>query len=250
MFAPPFWKLSALERREINPCTTILVVEDDENILNLLSAYLVSAGHEVVAAMDGDTGLENALKDDFDICILDVMLPHKSGIEIASALRRTGSTTPILFLTALGNEADILRGFGVGADDYMVKPFSPRELLVRIEAILRRQPARQPDQEPKLEFGPIQLDNAQPNCRVNGTPVELTPHEYRILRQLLGRPNRVFERRSLIANLYGNENAVSPKAIDVHVHHLRAKLGDEAGEMIQTVRGFGYRFSPQSDKPN
>lgn len=230
--------------RDIKPSTSILVVEDDENILNLLSAYLESAGHQVVTATDGDVGLKTALSGGFDICILDVMLPHTSGMEIASALRENGSTTPILFLTALGNEADILRGFGVGADDYMVKPFSPRELLVRIEAILRRAPDRQAGEGPKLEFGPIQLDEAQPNCRVNGISVELTPYEYRILRQLLGRPNRVFERSSLIASLYGNENAVSPKAIDVHVHHLRAKLGNEAGEMIQTVRGFGYKFSP------
>ncbi len=235
-------------RTEINPSTTILVVEDDENILNLLSAYLESAGHKIVTAADGEAGLESALKYEFDICILDVMLPQKSGIEIASALRETGSTTPILFLTALGNEADVLRGFGVGADDYMVKPFSPRELLVRIEAILRRQPARTSGQNLTLGSGPIQLDGTQPYCRLNGISVELTPHEYRILRQLLSRPNQVFERRSLIANIYGNEDAVSPKAIDVHVHHLRAKLGDEAGEMIQTVRGFGYRFIPQTDK--
>ncbi len=233
---------------KIKPPTSILVVEDDENILNLLSAYLESAGHRVVTATDGDQGLRNALEGEFDICILDEMLPHKSGTEIAQAIRESGSNTPILFLTALGNESDILRGFGAGADDYMVKPFSPRELLVRIEAILRRSPVRQSDQEVQLEFGPIQLDDSQPNCRVNGTSVELTPYEYRILRQLLGRPNRVFERSSLIANIYGNENAVSPKAIDVHVHHLRAKLGDEAGEMIQTVRGFGYRFSPNTDK--
>ncbi len=229
---------------EIKPSATILVVEDDENILNLLSAYLESAGHHVVTAMDGAQGLDVALKERFDICILDVMLPNMSGTEIASAMREAGNTIPILFLTALGNEADILRGFGAGADDYMVKPFSPRELLVRIEAILRRQPARQEDTQQKLAFGPIELDEAEPSCRVNGTAVELTPCEYRILRQLLGRPNRVFERSSIIANLYGNETAVSPKAIDVHVHHLRAKLGDEAGDMIQTVRGFGYRFSP------
>ncbi len=229
---------------------SILVVEDDENILNLLSAYLESAGHEVVTAADGDLGMKSALKGEFDICILDVMLPHKSGTQIASAMREIGSNTPILFLTALGNEADILRGFGVGADDYMVKPFSPRELLVRIEAILRRNPTRQSDQDTRLECGPIQLDDAQPSCRVNGIAVELTPHEYRILRQLLGRPNQVFERSSLIARLYGNENAVSPKAIDVHVHHLRAKLGDEAGAMIQTVRGFGYKFSPYTDNLN
>ena len=234
--------------RDNKSATSILVVEDDENILNLLSAYLESAGHQVVTATDGEDGLQAALKQAFDICILDVMLPRKSGTEIASAMRDAGKGTPILFLTALGNEADILRGFGAGADDYMVKPFSPRELLVRIEAILRRTPARQADPEPILSFGPIQLDEAQPSCQVNGAPVELTPHEYRILRQLLGHPNRVFERSSLIASLYGNEYAVSPKAIDVHVHHLRAKLGDEAGDMIQTVRGFGYKFSPGTDE--
>ncbi|MBL25165.1 MAG: DNA-binding response regulator [Rhodospirillaceae bacterium] len=236
--------MSTLGQKEIHTPKTILVVEDDQNILNLLSAYLESAGHKVVTATDGDQGLENSLSGDFDICILDVMLPQKSGIEIASAMRENGNSTPILFLTALGNEDDILQGFGVGADDYMVKPFSPRELLVRIEAILRRQSTRRTEQDLNLEFGAIQLDNAQHRCQANGESVELTPHEYRILRQLLSRPNQVFERRSLIANIYGNENAVSPKAIDVHVHHLRFKLGDQAGEMIQTVRGFGYRFSP------
>ena len=109
---------------------------------------------KVVTATDGVQGLNIALKSEFDICILDVMLPHKSGTEIASAMRETGSNMPILFLTALGNESDILRGFGVGADDYVVKPFSPRELLVRIEAILRRTPIRPPDQGLKLAFGP------------------------------------------------------------------------------------------------
>ncbi|MEM7425353.1 MAG: response regulator transcription factor [Pseudomonadota bacterium] len=221
----------------------MLVVEDDENILNLHSAYLESAGHQVVTVADGDHGLKQALEHVFDICILDVMLPGKSGTEIAAAMREAGNTAPILFLTALGNEADILRGFGAGADDYMVKPFSPRELLVRIEAILRRTPGRQSLREARLEFGPITLDDSQPICLVDGQSVELTPHEYQILRQLLGRPNRVFERSSLIASIYGNEHAVSPKAIDVHVHHLRAKLGAVAGGMIQTVRGFGYKFT-------
>lgn len=226
-----------------------LVVEDEENILNLLSAYLESVGHRVVTASDGNAGLEKALNNVFDICIFDVMLPNKAGTEIAAALRKTGYDTPILFLTALGSEADILRGYGVGADDYLIKPFSPRELLARIEAILRRTSAQCPDRKRRHDIGPIQLDDHQPNCRVHGTSVELTPHEYRILRQLLGRPNRVFERSSLIAGIYGNENAVSPKAIDVHVHNIRTKLGEEAGAMIQTVRGFGYKFSPTARPP-
>lgn len=223
---------------------SILVVEDDQNILNLLSAYLESAGHEVVTATDGNTGLAAALNGQFDICILDVMLPHVSGTEIAVAVRENSNDIPILFLTALGNEADILRGFGVGADDYLVKPFSPRELLVRIEAILRRHQSRHSAQVYNLVSGPVELDDAQPYCRVDGTSINLTPHEYKILRQLLSHPNRVFERGSLIASIYGNEAAVSPKAIDVHVHNLRSKLGDGVGQMIQTVRGFGYRFSP------
>ncbi len=238
-----------MEPGDIEQPNSILVVEDDQNILNLLSAYLESAGHKVATAKDGDEGLEMALKGAFDIFVLDVMLPGKAGTEIASALRDAGRSTPILFLSALGSETDILTGFGVGADDYMVKPFSPRELLVRIDAILRRSSVPQSERDAMLQIGPIQLDDAQTICLVNGMSVELTPIEYRILRQLLGRPNRVFERSSLIAGIYGNDAAVSPKAIDVHIHHLRAKLGDEAGEMIQTVRGFGYKLSPLTDKP-
>lgn len=223
--------------------TSVLVVEDDENILNLLSAYLESAGYEVVTATDGDQGLQCALGRMFDICILDVMLPGQSGTSVAQAMHEAGCNTPILFLTALGAEGDILRGFGAGADDYMVKPFSPRILLVRIAAILNRARARQPAEGLMTRRGPIQLDDTQPVCLVNEVPVELTPHEYRILRQLMKSPDRVFERRTLISAIYGNEDAVSPKAIDVHVHHLRIKLGEAAGDMIQTVRGFGYRLS-------
>jgi DNA-binding response OmpR family regulator len=221
----------------------VLVVEDDDNILNLLSAYLECASYEVVTERCGAKGLKTALARDFDICILDVMLPKKSGIEIAAALRSAGCDSPVLFLTALGNEADILHGFNAGADDYMVKPFSPRILLARVEAILKRGSAREPATQPVLAHGSIQLDNHQCNCRVEGKTVELTPHEYRILRQFMKRPERVFDRRILIATIYGNEDAVSPKAIDVHVHHLRTKLGEEAGGMIQTVRGFGYKLS-------
>lgn len=226
--------------------TSVLVVEDDENILNLLSAYLESAGYDVVTATDGDEGLRLALERVFDICVLDVMLPGKTGTAVAAAMQESGSDTPILFLTALGAESDILKGFGAGADDYMVKPFSPRILLVRIAAILKRVSASRPVASLMTKRGPIQLDNTQPVCLVNEAPVELTPHEYRILRQLMKRPDRVFERRTLISAIYGNEDAVSPKVIDVHVHHLRIKLGQEASDMIQTVRGFGYKLSIQS----
>lgn len=225
----------------IEPVANTLVVEDDVNILNLLSAYLESAGYRVVAASDGDTGLRKALSETFDICVFDEMLPNRSGSDIAIAMRKVGIETPILFLSALSSEADVIRGFRAGGDDYVVKPFSPRELLVRVDAILRRSSSVSICEHGD---GPIQLADDLPTCIVNGDPVELTPHEYRILRQLLSQPNRVFERGSLIATLYGNEHAVSPKAIDVHVHHLRAKLGSDVGALIKTVRGFGYRYVP------
>ena len=223
-----------------------MVVEDDANILNLLSAYLESAGHRVVAASDGEDGLEKALNQPFDICVFDEMLPKRSGSDIATAMRRVGIETPILFLSALSSEADVIRGFGAGGDDYVVKPFSPRELLVRVDAILRRSANHKGERRPS-PTGPIQLAEDHPACRINGAQIDLTPHEYRILRQLLSKPNRVFERGSLIAAIYGNEFAVSPKGIDVHVHNLRAKLGENAGALIQTVRGFGYRYAPDAE---
>lgn len=225
--------------------TSVLVVEDDENILQLLSAYLESTGYTVVTAKDGADGLQKALRESFDIFVLDVMLPNISGIDIASTLRSAHCDTPILFLTALGNERDVLDGFEVGADDYMTKPFSPRELLVRIAAILKRfraKGSKANGREKIAHCGPIALDDEQAVCLVHGKPIELTPHEYKILRQLMRRPNRIYERQSLIASIYGNQHAVSPKAIDVHMHHLRSKLGSEVGDMIQTVRGFGYKL--------
>lgn len=237
-----------LEVPDLQPSSTILLMEDDENILNLLCAYLENAGHEVTTATKGDQGLLLALEHTFDLCVIDVMLPNKNGIDIASSMRESGCETPILFLTALGSESDILKGFGAGADDYMVKPFSPRVLLVRIEVILRRHRSKHLETNQKLTFGPIQLDEEQPNCRVNGELVELTRHEHRILKQLLRRPGRVFERNTLIASIYGNDNAVSPKSIDVHIHNLRCKLNDDNGEMIQTVRGFGYKLASDTEK--
>lgn len=236
--------MTSLESKDSFLPASILVVEDDENILNLLSAYLNNAGYSVITASNGSDGLAQVLGREFDMCVLDVMLPYKSGVEIAAAMQDAGCDTPILFLTALGNESDILRGFGVGADDYIVKPFSPRVLLARISAILKRVPSKPTGVVATINEGPIKIDDNQPLCQVNGKHIELTPHEYRILRQLLKRPEQVFARSALIAAIYGNDDAVSPKAIDVHVHHLRSKLGGTVGDMIKTVRGFGYKYSP------
>ena len=226
------------------PVARTLVVEDDVNILNLLDAYLEKAGHQVVMASDGADGLELALSDRFDLCVFDVMLPRARGTDIAAAMRANGIDTPIVFLTALGTELDVLSGFDAGADDYVLKPFSPRELLVRIEAILRRTAIRTHNTKDRMSVGPVEINETALTCQVDGAPVDLTPHEFRILWQLMMSPNRVFERGVLISCLYGNAHAVSPKAIDVHVHHLRTKLGESAGAMIQTVRGFGYKLTP------
>jgi DNA-binding response OmpR family regulator len=234
---------SSGEAGDIAAKAKILVVEDDENILNLLSAYLESAGHDVVVHQDGQMGYKAALTDNFDICIFDVMLPHRSGTEIVEAMREHGSQTPVLFLTALGAETNVLQGFAAGADDYVIKPFSPRELIVRIQAILRRSQTANACPDEVLEVGPLKLDVEQPTCNLSGQSIPLTPYEHKILRRLLEQPSRVLSRGQLIALLYGNDVAVGPKAIDVHVHNLRAKLGDETGKMIETVRGFGYRFS-------
>ena len=231
------------ETGDIAARAKILVVEDDENILNLLSAYLESAGHDVVALQDGLAGSRAALTDTFDICIFDVMLPHRSGTEIVEVMRAQGSVTPVLFLTALGAETNVLEGFAAGADDYVVKPFSPRELMVRIKAILRRSQMAPAPHTDRLEVGPLNLDLDQPTCHLSGEAIPLTPYEHKILRRLLEQPMRVLSRGQLIALLYGNDVAVGPKAIDVHVHNLRTKLGDETGSLIETVRGFGYRFS-------
>jgi len=242
--APYFsFESSSGETGDIATKAKILVVEDDKNILNLLSAYLESAGHDVVVHQDGEAGYRAAQTDSFDICIFDVMLPHRSGTEIVEAMRKHGSVTPVLFLTALGAETNVLQGFAVGADDYVIKPFSPRELIVRIQAILRRSQIANACRKNVLEVGPLKLDAEQPTCNLSGQSIPLTPYEYKILRRLLEQPSRVLSRGQLIALLYGNDVAVGPKAIDVHVHNLRAKLGDENGKMIETVRGFGYRFS-------
>ena len=232
-----------LEVDDIPARAKVLVVEDDENILNLLSAYLENEGHDVVVCTDGQAGLDTALAEQFDLYILDVMLPNMNGTEIARTLRYASSTTPVLFLSALGREADVLDGFAAGADDYVIKPFSPRELLVRIDAILRRSSSCEAPADSAFEVGPIRLDIEQPVCIVLGRAVTLTPYEHRILKRLLERPGRVLDRGQLVATLYGNACAVSPKAIDVHVHNLRAKLGDEAGRLIETVRGFGYKLT-------
>lgn len=222
----------------------VLVVEDDPNILNLLEAYLSASGFDVVTADRGDDGERLARAGGFDLLLLDVMLPEKTGVEIATAVRAGQDRTPILFLTARGAEVDILEGFAAGADDYVVKPFSARELIARVKAILARAKASASAAPAQAAPGRLSVDEQALTCRVDGALVELTAHEFRILAHLSKAPGRVFDRDQLTTVLYPNGEAIGPKAIDVHIHNLRKKLGADVGAAISTVRGFGYRFDP------
>jgi len=232
-----------MEPTNTTPPARVLVVEDDPNILNLLEAYLSASNFDVVTAARGDDGERLARAGGFDLLLLDVMLPGSTGVEIAAAVRAIGDRTPILFLTARGGEVDILAGFAAGADDYVVKPFSARELMARVKAILART-AAQGASASALTSARLEVDEAALVCRVDGQAIELTAHEFRIVSHLVRAPGRVFDRDQLTTVLYPNGEAIGPKAIDVHIHNLRKKLGTELGGAISTVRGFGYRYDP------
>lgn len=224
--------------------TRILIAEDDENIRNLLSTYLRVSGFETDSVADGNAALAQITGDvDYDLVVLDLMLPGISGLEVCREIRREGSV-PVLMLTALGEEDDRIRGFELGADDYVVKPFSPRELVARVRAILRRGQTTDKDHGDAPRGGtgyPIQVDWDGKTCTYEGEEVDLTQSEFVILSALVRRPGVVFSRDELIDLLYPHGGSVVPKAVDVHMHNIRAKLGAEGARLIETARSFGYR---------
>ncbi len=227
----------------------ILVAEDDDNIRNLLASYLAVSGFEPVPVATGSAALSRLEQSRFDLAILDIMLPGVNGLDICSRIRER-HTMPVLMLTALGEEHDRVRGFEMGADDYLVKPFSPRELVARVRAILRRTGAGEGSGPPLAGIAPpamstpphpIEMDVACRSARLEGRELSLTHHEFVILCALVRRPGVVFSRDQLLDLLYPGGASVAPKAVDVHIHNLRAKLGARGAELIQSVRGFGYR---------
>ena len=219
----------------------ILVVEDEAPIVELLRYNLETSGYAVSVAADGDEALERVAEEPPDAVLLDWMLPHKSGIEVCRQLRARAETRmlPIILLTARGEEADRVRGLDTGADDYIVKPFSPRELEARLKAVLRRsQPALA---EEKLEYRGIAIDLARHRVSRNGRKVHLGPTEYRLLRTLLERPTRVFSRARLLDRVWGRDVYVEERTVDVHVRRLRKALnGEGEPDAIRTVRSGGY----------
>ena len=222
---------------------TVLVVDDDHKLVALVRMYLEREGFNVVAAYDGRQALELFERQPAEFVILDVMLPGTDGIAVCRALRRR-SAVPILMLTARVEESDKLAGLSVGADDYVTKPFSPRELVARVRAILRRTGARE-QPSPRIVRGDLAMDLERYEVSVAGRGVRLTVLEYKLLQALMEFPGRVFTREQLLAHVYAfDEAVVIDRTIDVHVGKLREKLGDDPAHprYIETVRGVGYKL--------
>ena len=223
---------------------TILVVDDEIDILELLRYNLTQAGYRVVTAADGRQAVDMARRERPALIVLDLMLPLLSGTEVARILRRDEKTsdTPFLMLTARGEEVDRIVGFELGAADYVVKPFSPRELVLRVQAILKRSGAESPQGE-RLIFDPLVIDSDSHTVRLHDEEVDLTITEFKLLLRLAGRPGRAFSRDQLLSDVWGYGGDLETRTVDTHVKRLRGKLGD-CGRWIQTVRGVGYRFRP------
>jgi len=223
----------------------ILVVEDDPKTADLIAIYLEREGFHPLIARNGETGLEIALRESPLLVILDLMLPKLDGWEVCRRLR-LNSDIPVIMLTARGEEIDRVAGLTLGADDYVVKPFSPRELVARVQAVLRRSvPVRAP-QKGIFTHGILVLDTENRRLTIEGRPVTLTPHEYSLIKALMQRPGRVFNRDELVDRLYPKGDAVViERVVDVHIGKLRQKIEPipSAPRFILTVRGVGYRFA-------
>jgi DNA-binding response OmpR family regulator len=225
--------------------TTVLAVEDDPAILRGLSDNLRFEGYEVITASDGETGYKLQAEKRPDLILLDLMLPRMSGLEFCRKLRAEGIHTPILMLTARSEEPDRILGLDLGADDYVTKPFSVRELMARVRALLRRSQlqAELPDE---LSFGDIAIDFRRYEARRNGTALEMTRKEFAILRFLASRSGEVVSREDLLNEVWGYESYPTSRTVDNHVAGLRAKLERDSSqpEHIKTVHGVGYKFVP------
>ncbi|MEN8160423.1 MAG: winged helix-turn-helix domain-containing protein [Myxococcota bacterium] len=221
----------------------ILVVDDEPDLLELVRFQLEQAGFEVETAPDGRIGLEAIRRRRPSLVVLDWMLPDLPGSEVCRQLRADPALRdlPVLLLTAKAEEIDRVVGFELGADDYVTKPFSPRELVLRVQAILRRSTG-EPTSASVIERGPLLLDGERHRCTVGGTEVSLTAKEFRLLEALMTRPGRVLSRQRLLDEVWGTDITVTERTIDTHLKRLREKLG-EAGDQIETVRGVGYRFA-------
>ena len=221
----------------------ILVVDDEPGLLELVRFTLVQEGFRVETAVDGAGALAKVAALRPDLLVLDLMLPDQSGTEVCRQIRSTPETArlPVIMLTARSEEIDRIVGFELGADDYVTKPFSPRELILRVKAVMRR--GGQPEtRSRKLEHCQLALDRESHRCTVNQEEIDLTAKEFGLLTALMSRPGRVLSREQLLDEVWGSDISVTHRTVDTHLKRLREKLGT-AGSMIHTVRGVGYRFA-------
>ncbi len=222
----------------------IVIVEDEEEIRELIRFHLMREGYEVDGAESGERGLRLVTRKLPDLVVLDLMLPDVDGLTICRQLKTNSDTRhiPVVMLTARGDDADVVAGLELGADDYITKPFSPRVLVARIRAALRRGAATvRSDGESVLHRGPWVLHAGRHELTVGGRAIPATPTEFRILQTLMSRPGWVFSREQIADTVHGGELVATERTIDVHIASLRKKLGDDA-RAVQTVRGVGYRF--------
>ena len=226
----------------------LLLVEDDPTLRQALAFNLTREGYDVTTVADGEAALDAGRSADLDLVLLDVMLPGMSGVEVLRVLRRDGVTTPVIILSAKGDEIDRVVGLKVGADDYVAKPFSRPELLARIEAVLRRhrREAEEPERREELSFGTVSIDVARREVTVDGDPIHLTTKEFDLLAHMAASPGRIFTRDQLLARIWGYDYLGDGRTVDVHVSWLRGKLrGRDGHNHFRTVRGVGYAFAPR-----
>ena len=227
------------------PALSILVVDDESSLRDTLTHSFSREGHSVSAVADGAAAIERASSDAFDVVLLDVALgPGPNGYDVCRTLRAQRNMVPIIMLTALDSEADAVQGLEAGADDYVTKPFGLAELRSRIRAVLRRSGPRHPGNE-QLSIGGVTLDRVQREVTVRGENVRLTFSEFELLACLMSEPGHLFNRQELLRTIWGDSAFRDPRAIDVHIRHLREKLETtpENPRLILTVRGAGYRFA-------
>jgi two-component system, OmpR family, response regulator RegX3 len=228
----------------------VLVVEDEPAVRDALDYSLRGEGFEVDAAPDGEAGLRAAQSGDYDVVILDLMLPKMSGTEVCRRLR-SESAVPIIMLTAKGAELDRVLGLEIGADDYLTKPFSMAELIGRIRAILRRRQLDRSGAASMLRVGDLELDPIRHEVRIAGEPKRLTPSEFKLLLLLAQDPGRVFSRREIMQHLWDSSYVGDQRACDIHISNLRQKIEEDPGNpaRVETVRGVGYKLTAVGSSP-
>jgi DNA-binding response OmpR family regulator len=225
----------------------IVIIEDEPDILEVLSYNLKREGYDILTATDGVQGLSLVRKEVPDMVLLDLMLPGMDGVEICSAIKKDQQTqnTLIIMVTAKGEESDIVLGLGVGADDYITKPFSPKELIARVKAVMRRGVmVDKANSQEKIEIGPLTIDTVKYRVAIDDREVKLTATEFRLLHYLASYPGRVFSREQLLNRALGDDVVIVDRNIDVHIRGIRKKLEVDP-PLIETIRGVGYRMADQ-----